>query len=90
VSLALFVDSGFWFALQVRDDRWHVAATRALQTVVRRGLQLVTSSLVVGETYTLLRVRAGREPAVRFLDTSLADHVEDVAVGVLEPRDLHP
>lgn len=78
MSTSLFVDTGFWFALQVGDDRWHASASSTLQEVIRRRLRLVTSSLVVGETYTVLRVRAGREPAIRFLDSLEASARVDI------------
>lgn len=65
---ACFVDTGFWFALRVNDDRWHREATRAFSDVIAQGTRLITSSLVVGETYTLLTARFGRAPAMKFLD----------------------
>jgi uncharacterized protein len=65
----VFVDTGGWFAIQVPDDRWHTAATRALEGLVERRVRLVTSNLVVGETYTLLRVTHGSDAAWRFTET---------------------
>ncbi len=51
----VFVDTGAWFAIQVADDAHHVAASEALPALLEGSKALVTSNLVVGETYTLLR-----------------------------------
>jgi uncharacterized protein len=69
VAAELFVDTGAWFALQVADDRWHGDAADSLRAVLARGHALVTTNLVVGETYTLLRRTVGHEAAFRFVDT---------------------
>ena len=60
-----FVDSSFWVALLVPRDRHH----RHAATIWRRDPgALLTTSHVVGETWTFLRRRAGHRPAVGFLD----------------------
>lgn len=60
-----FADTSFWLGLQERRDRRHQEA-RAL---VGRGIgRVVTTNHVVGETWTLLRRRAGHAAAVGFLD----------------------
>jgi uncharacterized protein len=60
-----FADTSFWFALQERRDRRHGDA-RAL---VRAGIgHVLVSNHVVGETWTLLRRRAGHLAAVGFID----------------------
>ena len=60
-----FVDTSFWVALQFQRDRSHDLA-RALW---RSGpSKLITSNLVVGETWTFLRRRAGHEAAIAFID----------------------
>lgn len=65
----VYVDTGAWFAIQVTDDRHHAAACQALDAVLEVCQSLVTSNLVVGETYTLLRLSRGYREAKRFLDT---------------------
>ena len=50
----VFVDTGAWFALQVTDDAEHEGARESLPMLLDRSRSLVTSSAVVGETYTLL------------------------------------
>jgi len=60
-----FADTSFWFALQERRDRRHDAAA----ALVRAGMgRVCVSNHVVGETWTLLRRRAGHAAAVGFLD----------------------
>ncbi|MBI4701024.1 MAG: type II toxin-antitoxin system VapC family toxin [Deltaproteobacteria bacterium] len=63
----LFVDTGAWYALQVPDDAWHAQAAQTLARVVARALPLVTTNLVVGETYSLLVRTHGTTVARRFL-----------------------
>lgn len=65
----LFVDTGAWYALQVRGDRWHSEARRALEVAVARRTPLLTTNQVVGETYTLLMKTHGQAAALRFVDT---------------------
>jgi len=65
----IFVDTSFWIALRYRDDSRHPAAARLWATATRH---LVTTNLVVGETWTLLRSRTAHEPALRFVDAVLA------------------
>lgn len=64
----VFVDTGAWFALQVADDAHHVQAQEALTALLHQGTSLVTSNLVIGETYTLLRLTRGYREARAFLD----------------------
>lgn len=59
-----FADTSFWIALQVACDRRHSTAAELWQG--DRG-PVRTSNLVVGETWTWLRRRAGHEAALRFL-----------------------
>lgn len=58
-----FVDTSYWVALQVSRDHNHRAA-RAMWG----GGPIVTSSLVLGETWTYLNRRAGHRIAAGFLD----------------------
>ena len=65
----VFVDTGAWFALQVEDDEHHDSARRTLPTLLASCRSLVTSNLVIGETYTLPRMTAGHAEAQRFIET---------------------
>lgn len=70
-----FADTSFWFALQERRDRNHGEA----RAIVRAGTgRLCVSNHVVGETWTLIRRRAGHAAAVGFLDR--LDRLPDVEV----------
>lgn len=60
-----FADTSFWFSLQQRRDRHHEGA-RALAGA--EAGRVLTSNHVVGETWTLMRRRAGHSAAVGFLD----------------------
>jgi predicted nucleic acid-binding protein len=64
---SVFVDSGAWIALRLREDQHHEVASRAWERLVFGSV--VTTNLVVGETYTYLRRRRGHTEAWRFLDT---------------------
>lgn len=64
----VFVDTGAWFAIQAIDDTHHAEARDTLSPLLEVSESLVTSNLVVGETYTLLRLSKGYREAKRFLD----------------------
>lgn len=64
-----FVDTSFWIALRFRRDGSHPDA-RALWEAGTGAI--VTSNLVLGETWTFLRRRVGHRDAVRFLDAAVA------------------
>lgn len=60
-----FIDTSFWFAVQDRDDGRHSEAS----AIVRSGIgRAVTTTPVLGETWTLLRRRMGHAAALGFLD----------------------
>jgi uncharacterized protein len=61
----IFVDTSFWFALTVPRDERHEEARELLARY--RSSPLVTTNHVRGETWTLLRRRAGHRVAVAFL-----------------------
>jgi predicted nucleic acid-binding protein len=60
-----FVDTSFWVAYRFRRDAHHHAS---LALWSDRSHPLVTTDLVVGETWTFLRRRTGHSEAVGFLD----------------------
>jgi predicted nucleic acid-binding protein len=62
----IFVDTSFWVGIAMPRDRRHEEARAVLGRW--RDTHLVTSSLVRGETWTLLRRRVGHHAAVRFVD----------------------
>jgi len=96
----VFVDTGAWFAIQVTDDAHHNAARRAFPALLEGCRSLVTSNLVLGETYTLLRVVRGYAEAKRFLDklrhskklerVFVSEHLERQAYEILARFSDHP
>ena len=66
----IFVDSGGFFALLVPEDQSHPRAVELFQQAETDHWRLITTNVVVIETYTLVlvRVRDGRRHAIGFLD----------------------
>ena len=67
----IFVDSSHWIAEFLPRDAHHAEAMERARGVVSR--RLLTSNLVVGETWTYLRRRSGYSLAVRWLDGVLGE-----------------
>jgi len=61
-----FVDTSHWIARVMPRDRRHRAATDLSAATASK--RLVTSNLVVGETWTFLRSRASHRLALTWLD----------------------
>lgn len=76
-TLACFADTGFFYALTDSGDRWYPDAAALLRQIQRQGRFLVSSPLVVAETYTLIRYRIGYAVAIEWL-TNLRSWVEIV------------
>ena len=82
--MSIFVDTGAWYATADRSDRYHSAAAWFyLEHAHAR--DLVTSDLVVSETFTLLTTHLGRAPAVTFWET-----LREIRLPILtlDPADL--
>ena len=60
-----FVDTSFWIGLRFRRDARHDDARRIWESGVGA---LLTTNLVLGETWTFLSRKAGHGRAVEFLD----------------------
>lgn len=60
-----FVDTSFWIALQIRRDAHHAAARQIWQG---QHEPLITTNLVIGETWTWLNRRLGHYAAVDFVE----------------------
>jgi predicted nucleic acid-binding protein len=78
----VFLDSGAFFALLVAEDTFHQCAVELFQHADSEGWVLVTTNLVVIETYALLlaRTRRGRDNAIAFLNSieASACHIERI------------
>ena len=64
---SIFVDTSAWYALTNGRDQNHSRAKSFFSGLTSDYGKLVTTSLVIGETYTLLRMRAGYDVAAGFL-----------------------
>lgn len=62
-----FVDTSFWVALRFRRDERHPDARRIWEAGTG---PLLTTDLVLGETWTFFSRRAGHRRAVEFLDAA--------------------
>ena len=62
-----FADTSWWLAWSMPDDGHHRAAVEATRALGSRE-QLLTTNLVVGETWTAMRRFAGHAAAVDFFD----------------------
>ncbi len=82
--MSIFVDTGAWYAVADCSDRHHAEGTRFyLDRAPAR--DLVTSDLVVAETWALLAAHLGRSAAQAFWGT-----LRDLQVPILtlDPVDL--
>lgn len=77
--LACFADTGFFYALVDAGDRWHNQAKELLRQIQQQGRIVVTTPLVVAESYALMRYRLGFSVAIQWL-TDLEAWVEILEV----------
>ncbi|MBI4320918.1 MAG: PIN domain-containing protein [Chloroflexi bacterium] len=87
MSQAVFVDTSAWYALADAGDTYHAPAARLMRRLLDTPRTLVVSNHVVGETYTLLRVRLGPTVATEFLQR-LRGSARTRRVFVPEPWEL--
>jgi len=68
----IFLDTGAWIALALANDR-HAKAARGLQEAIARGDHgaVVTTSFVLDETATHIRMEGDAETAARFVNALL-------------------
>jgi uncharacterized protein len=63
----IFVDSSAWIALADRDDFHHKKAAEIYLSILNNFRILVTSNLVIAETYVVLLNELGHKEAMEFL-----------------------
>lgn len=63
---AIFVDTSAFKALFDFSDEFHPKAAKFLAKIKNEKLQMITSNFILDETYTLIRVRMGKKPAIQF------------------------
>lgn len=66
-SRELFVDTSAWFPLLLRRHPDHPALDAALRKRIAAGDRIVTTNLVLAESYALLLYRGHRDAALTFL-----------------------
>jgi uncharacterized protein len=71
---SLFVDSSAWYALADREDVYHDRAAACLTDALSAYARFVTTNHVVGESYTLIRMRLGYAAAQQFLRSLEQSH----------------
>ena len=74
-----FVDTGAWYAVADASDRHHEEASRYYLDQAGK-VALVTSDLVVSETWSLLTSHLGRHAALSFWDT-----LREARIPILPP-----
>jgi len=89
----IFVDSSAWIALADKDDSHHKQAASSYPSILKNHKTLITSNLVVSETYILLRKELGHKAAIEFLERIKAsprilktfsnENIEAEAEGIL-------
>lgn len=65
---SIFVDTGAWYALADKDDQYHERAANHLKKIARDGTTMVTTNLIIHETYMLLARRLSHKVGIKFLD----------------------
>jgi len=63
----VFVDSSAWLALADRRDKFHETAAAVYPQLLQHQPRLVTTNLIIAESFALIRYRLGYEPGIRFL-----------------------
>ena len=67
MAAELFVDTSAWYPIAVPSHSDHQVLADALTAEIRRGRRIVTTNLIVAETYALLLSRTRRQAALGFL-----------------------
>lgn len=65
---ALFVDTGGWLGVVDPKDKYHAQATDFFRRALSTYAHLVTTNLVIAETYINIRRSSSHDKAIAFLD----------------------
>ena len=89
----IFVDTSAWVALADKDDSHHRDAASSYPSIFKNHRSLVTSNLIIAETYILLLKELRHKAAIEFLERIKAsprilriysnENVETEAEGIL-------
>ncbi len=69
MSRVIFVDASAWIAVANQEDHNHTAAVQVYPRLLADYQRLVTTNLVIAETYIILRHELGHSAAMAFLDS---------------------
>ncbi len=64
----IFVDTGAWLALADKDDAHHKKASSIFPSLLKTGKGLITSNLVIAESYILILKELGHTAAIDFIE----------------------
>ena len=64
---SIFVDTGAWVALADRDDVHHSKAASIYPTLLKTEKRLMTSNLVIAESYIIILNELGHQAAIHYL-----------------------
>jgi len=65
----IFVDTGAWFALADKDDVHHKNASLIFPALLKASKKLITSNLVIAESYILILKELGHNAATGFINS---------------------
>jgi len=82
----VFIDTSAWIMLLNADEKRHMEAAEAYNNI--RTSERYTSNLVIGETYTWLRMRVGYSKAIEFLQAVNTMYSEKMLVIVWSDCDI--
>ncbi|MBI5179795.1 MAG: PIN domain-containing protein [Nitrospirae bacterium] len=64
----IFIDTSAWFALADKDDAYHKKAASIYPSLLKSHTSLVTSNLIIAESYILILKELGHDAAINFLE----------------------
>jgi len=84
----VFVDTGAFYAMQVTEDAHHQRARELFEQANAEVWRLITTNVVVFETFTLMLIRArdGRRHAIQLLDAIEGDRYQVERVRQVDER----
>ena len=74
----VFVDTGAWIALAVKNDNYHMQALQIATDLKSHNTLLMTSDYVLDETVTWLRYNVGHSAATDFIMHILSSKVTEI------------
>ena len=64
----VFVDTSAWVALADKDDAHHKKAASLYPSLLKNYKSLITSNLIIAETYVLILNELGHDAALKFIE----------------------